>query len=90
MTDEIPQHAGKHTEGAMIAQILSRSFLLPWLEPVQDQLAELITDEGDPSGELTAALDAIGEVLESGIPGQPDDSDDSTTRQGAAGTMNRR
>jgi len=58
----------------MIAQVLSRSFLLTWLDAVEESLSGL-ADSGDPDGEYAAALDGIKQVKKSGVQGQEDEGD---------------
>ena len=59
----------------MIAQVLSRSFVLSWLDAVEQTLPDLVAESGDPAGDYAAALDGIEQVKQSGVPGQPDDSE---------------
>lgn len=59
----------------MIAQVLSRSFLLSWLDAVEQSLSDLAKTE-DPDGRYAAALDDIEQVKKSGVPGQPVDDED--------------
>ena len=58
----------------MIAQVLSRSFLLTWLDAVEESLSDL-ADSGDPEGEYAAALDGIKQVKKSGVQGHQDEAE---------------
>ena len=58
----------------MIAQVLSRSFLLTWLDAVEESLSDL-ADSGDPQGQYAAALDDIKQVKKSGVQAHPDDTE---------------
>ena len=58
----------------MIAQVLSRSFLLTWLDAVEESLSDL-ADSGDPEGQYAAALDDIKQVKKSGVQGQEDETE---------------
>jgi hypothetical protein len=59
----------------MIAEVLSRDFMVSWLKPVQEELRALIDQTDDPDGILREAVSAIGELQASGSPGQPDDGE---------------
>ena len=58
----------------MIAQVLSRSFLLTWLDAVEESLSDL-ADSGDPQGQYAAALDDVKQVKKSGVQAHPDDTE---------------
>jgi hypothetical protein len=61
----------------MIAQVLSRSFLLPWLDAVELELQSRVDKNDDDAGEFAAALADIAQARDTGIVGQPDDSADA-------------
>src|SRR5947209_12669279 len=68
------------SETIVIAEVLSRDFLVSWLRPVQEELQILVDETKDPDGSLDAAIVAIGELQASGSPGQPDDGESDTAK----------
>ena len=64
----------------MIADVLSRSFVMSWLDPVEGQLQELVTTDAD--GRCSDALQGLSEVRAVGLPGQGGDEDGGDGRRG--------